>query len=469
MKKKFCFLFCFILLLVLLGSLSVCYASVDYTYFKNSTFNSSKISFLYEVVNEFLGFELYSYEFVRDNDNTLKSNLIRDINNYSNFFIVNQSKYNNNNLYGKGIRVWLYNNDFSSNGIRYNIYYTNLNAYYVMDSSSANSINVNGTLGSSEVDKFLYINNKFYNSVYNQIVIENDLTFIPNQFASIVNYRGSNVYIIKNGRSVSTWNIGSFDNFKDFDNLEVWFGPLQWSSGDEHIFDLSQFYSVWDKGKGILNGNSLILGDNGGLSIYNNRVYYDNLYSLYYTYEDNGDRIDGDYYYFYFKVPGSDNSINQTINPDSNTNLDVNFINAFGNFLEDETTLTSGDISYLAYTLIPSGDLFSGDLAQRLGFEYKDNNKYDMFIYNIYRHVLEVLAGNGDYSITINYRGFNKVLKGSDFYIPNDSIRFFIRMLLLSGFIMLFYQQFHNVYIMVGTADLSGIINNYNHKHTFFM
>lgn len=438
-------LLCLLLFVFIISLNSSSYASVDYTYFNKSTFNNSKIDFLYEVVNEFLGFELDSFEFVRENDNSLKSNLIRDIYNYSNFFIVNQSKYNNNNIYGKGIRVWLYNNDFSSGGIRYNIYYANLNAYYVMDSSTANSINVSGTLGNAEVDKFLYIDNNFYNSIYNNIIIEQKLTFKPynNNIQTIENI--SDIHIENFSRTVNDWRLGTLSNFDNYTKgfIEMYLGNDNWVQ------------------VGSLNWNS-----NGEVYLNNYRYYYYQLYRIYFYDKDfNYTKTYG----YYFMPLGEVYNGQGLIYSGDNNNLNVPIINELQenqNFWEgvynDLFNMNSGDASEV-YNLVssyfPSGETPISIYDTIFG---SINNDPDDFIIRWDDIPLHITWFNGEvlYSgdfIKANSINISKTCRENEVL---RLIKFYINLFVCIGFLITYYFKMYNLMMLIIVGVVPDIVSN---------
>lgn len=275
----------------------------------------------------------------------------------------------------------------------------------------------------------------------------------------------------------SYFTLGYLSNYKDnneFYNLDGNFGPYV----TDDIIDGSMASFHFDYENGALNGSLAFNYDTGAISIKATKLIDLQTYNLYLqysafngTYQDLGSF---DYYATYYTTHVTSGEL---ISPDLNSTVDIGFVNALDDFF-DYDNVNSGDLDYMLNSNIfnfttsgdlYSGDLFSGDIFNKLGFFGKSNNKYDLFIYRIYKNILNVLGSNTDYSITISYRNFSKTLHGSDFYVPSGPLKTFISLFLLGGIVILFYQQLHSIYIMLVTFDIFGFVKNTDHEHSFFM
>ena len=236
--------------------------------------------------------------------------------------------------------------------------------------------------------------NKWYQNSLSSIHIGDyievpDITFTWSSLATDTTYSGDSVKLFKTSRSVTTWNFGTLSsNFKELPELHFKFGPLFYidNSSVPYNFDSSYAQTAYYTPNRYYNGK-LMLNSDGTLSIYNSNVLYNQLYLLYGYYSlDGSTTIDLVYKYVYFKPIGSDNTIGEVINPDLNNNVDIGFIQSFGNFWEEQTNFNSGEVgTYIDDRFYArfSGDFYSGDLFSDLGYR-QYTTSWDSFIYDKY-------------------------------------------------------------------------------------
>lgn len=340
-----------------------------------------------------------------------------------------------------------------------------------------------GNLGTTDDLVAVYsstYSNKWYQNSISAIHIGDyreipNITFTPTSLASSVSYSGDNVNVVRVGRSVNSWNLGQFSsNFKECKQFNVYLAPVVNISNGSMISDGGYASSIYYKNVGINNQNKLSLGDNGYVSIPNNYIYYNQLYVLnYFGYDNDNQEIATGQSLFYFKTLDSDTSIGSLINPLTTTDIDIGWINSAGNFWENSISATSGDIDYFVGSTIFndffSGDFLSGDVFANMPYVQREN-RFSNLILSIYRNVIDCFLNvPQNPSITFDFKGHTYTFYASDFSVPNNSLKEFVRVFLIVGIGILIYQQFHYIIINLSTLNIYGSLKSLEHKHTFFM
>lgn len=279
--------------------------------------------------------------------------------------------------------------------------------------------------------------------------------------------------LYKYSRSVNSFKLGYFTNWQDT-HIEVSVGPYV----ADNISDNSWGKATISKYGDILNGNKIGFVKNGNqLELWCSLPYYlyNQTYNLLYTYrKDQSQNWQNGYFDFVIMPYGSTDTTANLVNPELDNNTDVAFVNQLDYLL----TTNSGEVDNSVNSMFNifgsgdylSGDLFSGDIFGKLSYHDYTNNRYNMFIYKIYREILACLNDNGvDDYIQFELHGHTYKIYASQFTVPNGPIKTLINIFLVGGLIILFIQQFYAFFISVTTLDLHGFTKTFDKDHTFFM
>lgn len=482
MKK---FIFLFLIILIILSLLSICFAGVDLTTFNKTNLESQR-ALIDSVCELYFNNEFSDIEFTYNIDSyeNIRSDMLSIMNNYDySCWITGYNSYNNSSNYGNGLRFEFCTNDNFNNGTLYqfNLYYVNNGGYIRFDKStfSNRTTSVVGTIPSpsgGRDNRYLYYLGDTYNGINNIDNVESlfNVTFTPSSLATVTNYNNQELLLYRINRSVTNWHLGYLSsNFKDTNELVIRLSPLQWVSGDNSIYDGTYASSTYYSNGVILNNNKLNLGQNGYISIPNYYIYYDNVYLLTIKYWYRG----SDYtrqFAIYFKKVGEDTTINSLINNDANTGLDIGFINSIDSYLNGNLDNSSGDINNFYNSVWGnmsfSGDFFSGDLLSQIGFIDYTDNEYDLFIYRIFKKVTDAIYNDSeDIILSFNYRGNVYNISSSDLTVPSSPLKTFVTTFLTAGFIYLIIYRFHVWFVMITTVDVFSFLHSFNSDESMFL
>lgn len=270
------------------------------------------------------------------------------------------------------------------------------------------------------------------------------------------------------------WTLGYLSDFKDVYQIHGYFGPMVFVSGELYTEGYQNTF-LYDKYYGINNNNLIFDKSSGRISINKNSLLNKQAYNLYLSYtldststsEDIGDF---NYYAYYYNLSISSGDL---MSPDLNSTVDVSIVRA----LTDYFNFNSGDADSLNYVLDSnifnfslSGDLFSGDIALKMGYKDYFDNDYSSFIYSIYRNVLTLLSEEGTNShITFSLRGNTYNIYARDFRVPDGALKSFIRLFLISGYVYLIYLQIHSIILAITILDFNSLLHSFDRDHSFFM
>lgn len=327
----------------------------------------------------------------------------------------------------------------------------------------------------SSINSAYYVNN-YYIPPYT------GPTFTPtnNGYISVTNSLGNSENFIRlpfyySGQHDIT--LGYVTNFDNVYAINGYFGPFVYSSGDGNIVESYKNVFNYNYYLGYKSKNLYFDSSTGRVSIDYNALLNMQGYNLYlnYQFDRTDDSItfyEGDYYaYFGNTFPSS----GDLLSADLNTTLDIGWINAFGD-LTDFDYNTKNNIDYNLNSLLGtgsfwSGDIFSGDILGKIGYQDYFDNDYSLFIYTIYQNVLDIFTTNTMYNegITISVHDWSTTIYPSDFTIPDCAIKTFVRILFITGIMFLLVQQFHSLLLRISTYDLIGTVKSFDREHTFFM
>lgn len=270
------------------------------------------------------------------------------------------------------------------------------------------------------------------------------------------------------------WTLGYLSDYKDVYQIHGYFGPMFFVSGELYTEGYQNTF-LYDKYYGVNNNNLVFDKSSGRISINKNSLLNKQAYNLYLSYtldltsttEDIGDF---NYYAYYYNLSISSGDL---MSPDLNSTVDVSIVRA----LTDYFNFNSGDADSLNYVLDSnifnfslSGDLFSGDIALKMGYKDYFDNDYSSFIYSIYRNVLTLLSEEGTNShITFNLRGNTYNIYARDFSVPDGALKSFIRLFLISGYVYLIYLQIHSIIFAITILDFNSLLHSFDRDHSFFM
>lgn len=284
------------------------------------------------------------------------------------------------------------------------------------------------------------------------------------------------VPLYKYSRSVNSFKLGTFTNWADT-HIEVSVGPYV----ADNVIDASWGKATINKYGDIQNGNKIGFVKNGSnLELWCSLPFYlyNQTYGLTYAYrKDTTQAWQNGYFDFVIMPYGSTDTTANLVNSDLDNNTDVAFVNTIDQILN----YTSGDIqndnNYVfglnSFGNIYSGDFFSGDLIGKIGFEdYTSENDYNLFIYRIYRNVLDIFVGaneTANESISFTLHGHTYTIYARDFFIPEGRLKVFIRLFLTAGMVILFIQQIYKIVINFTIFDFKGVSRTFDQDQTFFM
>lgn len=270
------------------------------------------------------------------------------------------------------------------------------------------------------------------------------------------------------------WTLGYLSDYKDVYQIHGYFGPMVFASGELYTEGYLNTF-IYDKYYGVNNNNLIFDKSSGRISINKNSLLNKQAYNLYLSYtldststsEDIGDF---NYYAYYYNLSISSGDL---MSPDLNSTVDVSIVRA----LTDYFNFYSGDADSLNYVLDSnifnfslSGDLFSGDIALKMGYKDYFDNDYSSFIYSIYRNVLTLLSDEGTNShITLNLRGNTYNIYARDFSVPDGALKSFIRLFLITGYVYLIYLQIHSIIFAITILDFNSLLHSFDRDHSFFM
>lgn len=231
-----------------------------------------------------------------------------------------------------------------------------------------------------------------------------------------------NIPLYKYSRSVNSFKLGYFTNWADT-HIEVSVGPYV----ADNVIDASWGKATINKYGDIQNGNKIgFVKDGNHLELWCSLPYYlyDQTYGLTYAYrKDSSQPWQNGYFDFVIMPYGSTETTANLVNPELDNNTDVAFVNTIDQMLNYNSGDIENDNNYTfglnSFGNFYSGDFFSGDLIGKIGFEdYTSENDYNLFIYRIYRNVLDIFVGaneTANESISFTLHGHTYIIHARDF------------------------------------------------------
>jgi len=248
MKKKFFMLLLVVLFVVLLGIFSVCYASIDYTNFKQVSYTDTKENLFYTICDNTFGTHNFNQHsnWVGDYNNLLTD--LRGTSYHYGYF--EQSTSN-----GGQLSIYLNSNNSFNGGLThvYSLYIQSM-GYLVCNRSvyNGNIYSINGNLTNTIINKYLYVNDDYYIAKNNINGLIQPLSFIPNGVSVSMSYNNSTfspVYKNSFARSISTVKIGQLRNYSDcytiWGYVDVFIGTD--ASGDSISDNIGSCYWVYPR------------------------------------------------------------------------------------------------------------------------------------------------------------------------------------------------------------------------------
>lgn len=273
--------------------------------------------------------------------------------------------------------------------------------------------------------------------------------------------------LYKFNRSFTNNQLGHLEGVSDYKHIE---GHLSQFVDDSISYDVAYFN--WDLLNNTIYSNNIFVNINRSdypLFI-NNSFYYRQGYILWFQCEDiNGNWEESEHFLIYFTDLNDSSFSGELINPDApDGGVDVDWINNM-EYLFKNDEITQENTQYILNNLF-SGDLFSGDSLFSWGYNPDFGNfQPHLFINNFFRQLIALLTESGNETINFNIHNNNFTFNSSDFIIPENPLKVFIRIFLIAGSIFLVYQQFHKLTIKILTADFFGIVNDIDVDESIYM